>query len=120
MTEEPKEPVQPEQTQEPTQSPEDAMLRLAGVPKTPEELEAEREANEKERLERGRVPGPLGGPPGQTGDHPHGGPPGQTGDHPDHPHGGPPGQTGEHPEGGPPPQVNQGPAEPPEAEPKAP
>jgi len=64
VTEEPKEPVQPAQTQEPTQSPEDVMKRMAGIPKTPEELEAEREAMEKERLERGRVPGPLG----QTGE----------------------------------------------------
>jgi hypothetical protein len=48
MTENP-EPVQPAQTQQPTQSVEDTMKRLAGVPKTADELEAEREAIEEER-----------------------------------------------------------------------
>jgi hypothetical protein len=43
----------------PTQSPEDVMKRIAGIPKTPEELEAEREAMEQERLEKTRVPGPV-------------------------------------------------------------
>lgn len=52
MTDQPNEPVQPAQTQNPTQSPEDVMLRMAGVPKTPEELEAERQAIENERLGR--------------------------------------------------------------------
>jgi hypothetical protein len=49
-----KDPV-PEQTtptQQPTQSVEDAQARQAGIPKTPEELEAEREAMEKARLEQ--------------------------------------------------------------------
>lgn len=55
MSEEPKE--QP--TGEPTQSPEDVLKRMAGIPKTPEELEAEREAIEKERLEKGKVPAPV-------------------------------------------------------------
>jgi hypothetical protein len=52
MTEQPNEPVQPAQTQNPTQSPEDVMLRMAGVPKSPEELEAERQAIEDERQGR--------------------------------------------------------------------
>jgi hypothetical protein len=34
------------------QSPEDVMNRLAGIPKTPEELEAEREALEEERKQK--------------------------------------------------------------------
>jgi hypothetical protein len=49
----------------PTQSPEDAMKRLAGIPKTPEELEAEREANEKERLEKGKVAAPVEATPAE-------------------------------------------------------
>jgi hypothetical protein len=69
-----KDPV-PEQTtptQQPTQSVEDAQARQAGVPKTPEELEAEREAMEKERLaphqtstQTGAVSEPPRTPPAQ-------------------------------------------------------
>lgn len=120
------EPVQPAQTQEPDQPPEDVLLRLAGVPKTAEELEEERVAIEEEREGRNRrgleseEQRRRQGTP--SSDHPHGGPPGQTGDHP---LGGPPGQTGEHPEGGPPPRAEQLPTEEPdttepEPEPKAP
>jgi hypothetical protein len=94
---EPAERVQPEQTQQPTQSTEDAVRRLTGVPKTAEELEEERLAAEEERRTRftesrqgtaetqGQSEHPLGGPPGQTGEHPHGNPPGQTDAHPPQP-----------------------------------
>jgi hypothetical protein len=122
MTEQ-NDPVQPERTQEPTQSTEDAVLRLTGVPKTPEELEAEREAAEEERRTRfQRTAQPAAGTASAPSDHPHGGPPGQTGEHP---LGGPPGQTGEQPGGGPPPHAETLPTEEtdttdPEAQPKAP
>jgi hypothetical protein len=118
------------QTEQPDQPPDEVLLRYAGVPKTPEELEQERleaediregraregetaeERQRREEDERRRRSGqppehPLGGPPGQTGEHPVGGPPGQTGEPPN-------------PPGGPPLEVNQGPAEQPEGEPKAP
>lgn len=71
------EPVQPEQTQAPTQSPEDALKRLSGVPKTAEELEAEREAAEEERRTRfTQSAQPAPGQSGeQTGQQPLGGAP---------------------------------------------
>jgi hypothetical protein len=61
--------TQPEQpTSAPTQSPEDVMKRMAGIPKTPEELEAEREAMEEERKAKMVQPSvPAPGPePGPT------------------------------------------------------
>jgi hypothetical protein len=102
--------VQPAQTQQPTQPPEDVLQRLAGVPKTAEELEQERQEVEREREgrfaeTRQPAPGTMSAPP----EHPHGGPPGQTGEHPQ---GGPPGQTGEPPQGGPPPTAETLPTEP--------
>jgi hypothetical protein len=42
----------------PTQSPEDTLDRISGVPKTPEQLEAERQAMDQERADQRRVEAP--------------------------------------------------------------
>jgi hypothetical protein len=51
----------------PDQPPEDVLERLSGVPKSPEQLEAERQAVEEERLhpEHPEPPTPPQTPPGQ-------------------------------------------------------